>query len=1718
MKEFKAILLFLLLALTGATHAQTQNWLWAHRVGGTGSDNGRGLATDSQGNQFVVGNFRGSVTFGSTTLTSSGYSDIFIAKAGPSGTWLWAKKAGGTGDDMGRAVALDNTGNVYIIGHFPGSATFGSTTLNSSGSYDIFVAKLDGNGNWVWAKKAGGTNSDNGHRIAVDSAGNVYITGLFTGTASFGSSSISSSGGYDVYIAKLNNAGSWQWAKKAGGTGSDYGYGLKPDVDGNVYLSGFFEGSATFGSTTLSSYGDRDIFIAKLTSTGTWLWARKAGGTGADASMKVTLDNEGFVYLGGYFSSTGYFGAITLISAGSSDAFVAKMDANGNWIWASRAGGTSSDSVSGITIDNDNSVYVTGIFNGVAGFGATSLTSSGDYDVFIARLDSGGTWCNAIKAGGSGTDDSNGIGVDAVGNVYVTGYFSGTASFGSTTLTSAGGADIFVVKISPPLYNLEITSTPSNALIYKNGICTGFTTPQTFFNTETELVGIYTLVLEDYYFNIQSLTYLESDSVMDFPGFFVGSDQIEWLWASGAGGTGADRSYAIATDAGNNTYVTGSFESTATFGSHTLVSAGLTDIFVAKLDPAGNWLWARRAGGTSDARAYGLKTDTNGNCYISGYIYGTATFGSTTLTSSGSSDTFVAKLDTSGNWLWAVRGGGSSNDYSIDMSIDGTGNLYLVGTFRSTVTFGSTTLISSGEFDTYAAKLGPSGNWLWATKAGGIGADVGNGISTDNTGNSIITGYFNSTAVFGTTTLTSIGAQDVFIARLDSTGNWLWAVSAGGGYEDNSLDVSTDGSGDCIISGSFNDSAVFGSTNLNSRGDRDLFVAKLDASGNWIWAVSVGGTSADRGEGISTDSAGNSYVTGYFTNQAFFGSRILTGQGGLDVFVAKLDSAGNWLWAEGSGGSGIDSGLDIALSPNGAVCLAGYFESIAGFGNINLSSQGGNDVFVAMLPTTRSLQVISSPTNARILKDGLDTGFVTPHLFSDAETGLVGTYSAELDYYLFETVTISALAEDTNISLEGTHVEPPTLLEAIPAVTMNMDQNYQIASLGLYFSSIDPGISYSVSGNNQINWQSVAPHTITLLPVIGWHGTEHLTIRATDSWGRYAEQSVRVTVWETWTLVEEFDHAGILPAEWGVTAGGSSGYPWQPVPSTGDGYMMKTMATLGSTANERLVSRTFNLSAYEAIVVSYDTSFLRYGNGSGTFAYSLDNVTYTSIETLSQPTEGVRSFNLTALTGRPNVRFRWTYYNSQANTGQSNHWTVDNFTIYARLRDLTPPTRVTGFTVEQLTTSSVTLAWTPSSDMYFNRYKIYVSTDPEVTTNDMLWSVSDDPLLNNAASHLTVVAPLAMDEYWAAIIAEDLSGNNSLMSETVAFIIEDNPPVFSNPFPVVQPDPEWSQSLQVTFGCTISDISPLDMQTLAYRIDLNQNGVYDEDENWMPVNSRTMARSGSREALNVSLALTLTDDGIYAWEVKAADLIGNTAYSGSLGLEGITDDWIIRADATPPTAMDDFFVQEAVSNSITLNWTASSDLYFSGYRVYYSTLPEVGIEASLWDGENDPSLYYPGSGLISTTVTGLNPATRYYFLLQATDEAGWITQHPSVITAMTSSASQPMQPQMVVVSIQNDLLTLDWEDVTHDVMGNPITISYYEVHVSNQPYFECSPDTQLQTVLVSQLALEGLTEYAERLFFKVIAVSGTIRDSGVEDTSQRRSNRDPRELLRETND
>lgn len=451
MKVRNLIIVIGLCVLCNIAYAQEPDWLWAKSAGGTEEDLGNSITTDCNGNSYIVGSFFDSANFGSITLTSSGYCDVFIAKTDTAGNWIWAKRAGGTDFDKCSDISQDANGNLYITGYFSGTATFGSTSLTSCGNYDIFVAKMDTEGNWLWASSAGGPDSDHGDygkAIITDANGDLYVTGMFNSAATFGSNILISNGESDIFVAKIDTDGNWLWAKQAGGSFWDYGLDITTDADGNSYVTGMFFLSASFGSITITGTMLGDIFVAKIDADGNWIWAKEAGGGDWNEGYGIDIDANGNLYITGFFGSTATFGSTTLTSNGYEDIFLAKMDANGNWLWAKGTGGNDEDDrgIDIITDTNGNS-YVTGYFSGSASFGSTTLTSSGNYDIFVAEMDADGNWILAKQAGGSSNDEGTGISLDNSSNSYITGAFQNIANFGNTTLISNGDRDIFVAKI-----------------------------------------------------------------------------------------------------------------------------------------------------------------------------------------------------------------------------------------------------------------------------------------------------------------------------------------------------------------------------------------------------------------------------------------------------------------------------------------------------------------------------------------------------------------------------------------------------------------------------------------------------------------------------------------------------------------------------------------------------------------------------------------------------------------------------------------------------------------------------------------------------------------------------------------------------------------------------------------------------------------------------------------------------------------------------------------------------------------------------------------------------------------------------------------------------------------------------------------------------------------------------------------------------------------------
>jgi hypothetical protein len=434
--------------IDGITADAPTTFTWAVSGGGLDADSGRSIAVDSEGNIFVAGIFRmPSAQYGTTTLSSKGKEDIFITKVSPSGEFLWAKSIGSADWEYGAGVAVDSNGNAFVTGGFSDSATVGSTTLTPKGSRDMFVAKLSPNGDFLWASPAGKTGAAEGADIVVDSSGNAYVTGKFSGEATFGTTTLTSNGMDDVFLAKVSTSGDFLWAKSAGGTGDDAGRGITVDANGNAHITGVFEGDVAFGSSNLSSTS-QDIFVAKASATGDFLWGASGGGTDGDWADSIVVDSDGNSYVTGNFHGQATFGS-TDLSSNNFGVFVAKLSPSGDFLWAkTNTGGSSSGQ--GIAIDSQANIYVAGTAYDDITLGTHNLVRKGSTDLFITKLSTSGEFLWATSAGGAKEDatftSAGDIALDN-GHICTTGDFRDPTTFGTTELDSHdGNEDVFIWK------------------------------------------------------------------------------------------------------------------------------------------------------------------------------------------------------------------------------------------------------------------------------------------------------------------------------------------------------------------------------------------------------------------------------------------------------------------------------------------------------------------------------------------------------------------------------------------------------------------------------------------------------------------------------------------------------------------------------------------------------------------------------------------------------------------------------------------------------------------------------------------------------------------------------------------------------------------------------------------------------------------------------------------------------------------------------------------------------------------------------------------------------------------------------------------------------------------------------------------------------------------------------------------------------------------------
>lgn len=429
-----------------AKYTAAGQYVWAFAIGGNNLDEVGAISVDGQGNVYLTGYFRGQgIDFNPSATANAllnsngenggdpGYGgDIFIAKYNSSGQYQWAFNVGGSSlGDNGTVIVTDGSGNIYTGGYFNSSADFdpssSTATLDASNGV-VYFAKYNTNGQYQWAFNVGQPNG-NSHPfgLKIDASANIYVSGYIIGTGlDFNPSPtatdlLNSNGMHDIFLAKYNSNGQYQWAKAIGGSGSDVARDIDIDNAGNIYLAGDFQNTVDFDPSSsdaiLTSVGGSDIFIAKYDNNGLYQWAKRFGSSSSDIAWSVAYTKNN-VYLTGGFEGVVNFSpgpAIdNLISNGGRDIYLTKFDVNGNYVCAFSAGGAGTDEAARIDADNAGNLYVTGILSSSStdfnpNAPANNLTTNGGSDIFIAKYNwpdnprptgtiAGNTICNGQEA------------------------------------------------------------------------------------------------------------------------------------------------------------------------------------------------------------------------------------------------------------------------------------------------------------------------------------------------------------------------------------------------------------------------------------------------------------------------------------------------------------------------------------------------------------------------------------------------------------------------------------------------------------------------------------------------------------------------------------------------------------------------------------------------------------------------------------------------------------------------------------------------------------------------------------------------------------------------------------------------------------------------------------------------------------------------------------------------------------------------------------------------------------------------------------------------------------------------------------------------------------------------------------------------------------------------------------------------------------------------
>jgi len=638
-------------------------------------------------------------------------------------------------------------------------------------------------------------------------------------------------------------------------------------------------------------------------------------------------------------------------------------------------------------------------------------------------------------------------------------------------------------------------------------------------------------------------------------------------------------------------------------------------------------------------------------------------------------------------------------------------------------------------------------------------------------------------------------------------------------------------------------------------------------------------------------------------------------------------------------------------------------------------------------------------------------------------------------------VIADEISENNNIIANLTvNVSPvndgPEVINAFPELKVLMNGSKLLENIDNYFQDVDSDLTYSFSLSSNLSI-SYSDNAFQIIPNSGWVGVERITVTATDDFNLSASQVLEIRVQAGYSFTEDFNHDGSFPADWSATGGS-----WLANQDNPEDWSIKVNNPRISRT-QRLISKAFDLTGIYDVEISFSHDLLKPSGVTAILQYSLNGFTYYNIKSFSQPTSGLYSIELPQVENNSNVRFRWQYLSS---TVASNYWNIDNFEIFGVVGNYLPPAQVDNFHLISVNPLDITFAWTSIENNFFNQYEISVMSSPSLTDQIFIWNGENDESLYSQEAPATIITQLTSNTpYYFAIRSSDVSGNVSEWSEIISatptampiitFLTEDN---------------SWFNTRNPLISLNINDDVMVDASTIAYRIDLNKNGTYDLEEDWIMIDNYQ-----NSENLNIDIPLDSISDGVnYKLEVRCSDTQNNLySYSGTNSESGIADDFSFNIDIINPETITGLLTTTVTESSVTLGWQAYTESDFSHYEIYYSLENEVDFDDNLFSVESDPNLALNLN--TTTSITSLENNQRYWFAVITCDKAGNRGEFSNIVTNVLASELPiiyevtPMQndPQLYENSLQTqlsckikDAYGIDYTSVQYryDVNGNGI--------------------------------------------------------------------------------